>query len=71
MDVGHHATGGDGHMAEKLVELFVVTDGKDKVARRDSLLLVVSARVARELEYFRDHVLEYCSSPKRAGKGVV
>ena len=34
MDVREHAAGGDRHAAEELVELLVVADREDEVARR-------------------------------------
>ena len=48
---------GDRHAAEELVELLVVADREDEVARRHALL-VVAARVAGELEDLGRHVLE-------------
>jgi len=57
VDVGQHAARRDGDAAEELVELVVVADGQDQVTRRDALLFVVAARVARELEHLGRHVL--------------
>ena len=58
VDVRQHAARGDGDAAEELVELLVVADGEDQVARSDALLLVVAARVARQLEHLSRHVLD-------------
>jgi len=59
VDVGQHAARRDGDAAEEFVELVVVADGQDQVTRRDALLLVVAARVARELEHLGRHVLDH------------
>ena len=58
VDVGEHAARGNGDAAEELVELLVVADREHQVAWRDALLLVVTARVARELEHLSRHVLD-------------
>ena len=49
MDVGHHTAIGDRDIAEKLAQLFVVSDSELNVARHNSRLLVVSRCVAGQL----------------------
>ena len=51
----------DGDTGEKLVQLFVITDGQLKVTRDDSCLLVVTSSVARQLEDLSAQILEHCS----------
>ena len=58
VDVREHATAGDGHRAEELVELLIVAHRELKVARHDAALLVVASSVASELENLRAEVLE-------------
>ena len=70
MDVREDTARGDGDAAKELVELLVVADGEDQVARRDALLLVVTARVARELEDLRRHVLDDRGQVDRAAGAV-
>ena len=59
MDVGQDTTLGDGHVAEELVELFVVSHGELQVSGHDSLLAVVSGSVAGQLEDLGAQVLEH------------
>ena len=49
----------DGDTGEKLVQLFVITDGQLKVTRDDSCLLVVTSSVARQLEDLSAQILEH------------
>ena len=42
----------DGHTGQQLVQLLVVTDGELQMSRDDSRLLVISRRVAGQLEHF-------------------
>ena len=58
MDVGEHTTLGDGHGAEKLVELLVVADGKLDVAGHNAGLLVVTGSVTGKLEDLSSEVLK-------------
>ena len=58
VDVGEHSSGRDGYAAEELVELLVVADSQLDVARNDARLLVVTGRVARQLEDLGSEVLE-------------
>lgn len=58
MNVGQNTTLGDGDVAEKLVQLLIVADGKLKVTGDDTGLLVVAGSVASQLEDFSSKVLE-------------
>ena len=58
LDVGQHASLGDGYAGQELVQLFVVADGQLQVAGDDSGLLVVAGGVAGQLEHFSGQVLE-------------
>ena len=58
MDVGEDTAGRDRDLAQQLVQLLVVADGKLDVARDDARLLVVARGVARELEDLGSQVLE-------------
>jgi hypothetical protein len=58
MDVRENTTGGDGDLAQELVQLLVVSDGQLNVSRDDSLLLAFLGGVASELQNLSDHVLE-------------
>lgn len=58
VDVGENTTLGDGDVAKKLVQLLIVADGKLKMTRDDTSLLVVASSVARKLENFGSEVLE-------------
>ena len=59
VDVGEDTTLSDGHVAEELVELFVVSDSELQVSGHDSLLAVVSGSVAGQLEDLSAQVLEH------------
>ena len=59
LNVGQDAAVGDGGGGDELVELLVVAHGKHEVPRRDRLLLVLVARVARELQDLLRDVLEH------------
>ena len=58
VDVGEDTTGGDGDVAQQLVQLLVVLDGESEVTRHDARLLVVAGGVAGELEDLSAEVLE-------------
>ena len=58
MDVGENTTLGDGDMAQKLVQLLIVSDGELKVTGDDTGLLVVASSVASQLENFGSEVLQ-------------
>ena len=52
LDVGQNTTLSDGDSREKLVQLFIVTDGKLQVTGDDTSLLVVTSSVTGELKNF-------------------
>lgn len=58
MDVGQDASLSYSNSREKLVQLFVVADGELNVAGSDTLLLVVAARISRQLQDLGAQVLE-------------
>ena len=58
MNVGEDTTLGDGDVSEKLVQLLVVADGKLKVTRDDTGLLVITSGVTSQLEDFGSQVLK-------------
>uniref|UniRef100_A0A5F5PKH1 Histone H2A n=1 Tax=Equus caballus TaxID=9796 RepID=A0A5F5PKH1_HORSE len=58
LDVGQNAALGDGDFAQQLVQLLVVADSQLQVTRDDTRLLVVSGRVARQLQNLRGQILE-------------
>lgn len=58
MDVGKDTTLGNGDMAQELVQLLIVADGKLEVTRNDTGLLVVASGVASQLENFSGQVLQ-------------
>ena len=58
MDVGKDTTLGDGDVAQKLVQLLIVADGKLKVTGNDTGLLVVTSGVTSQLEDFSSQVLK-------------
>ncbi len=56
LDVGEDTALSDGHSLEKLVQLFVVSDGQLKMTRVDPSLLVVAGGVAGQLQHFSGEV---------------
>ena len=58
VDVGKHTTLGDSDVAQKLVQLLIVTDGELKVTGDDTGLLVVTGGVAGQFEDFGSQVLK-------------
>ena len=58
VNVGENTSLGDGHFAEKLVELLVVSDCQLDVAGDDAGLLVVASSVACKFEDLSSEVLE-------------
>ena len=58
LDVGEDTTLSDGDSREKLVQLFVITDGELEMSGDDSGLLVVTGSVASQLEDLSSEVLE-------------
>jgi len=57
LNVGEHTTLSDGDTRQKLVQLFVVTDGQLQVTRDDPSLLVVASGVSGQLENFSGQIL--------------
>lgn len=60
MNVGQYTTLSDGDVSKKLVQFFVITDGKLKMARNDTGLLVVTSGVTSQFENFSSEVLKNC-----------
>lgn len=58
VNVGEDTTLGDGDVAEKLVQLLIVADGKLEMTGNDTGLLVVAGSVTGQLEDFSSKVLE-------------
>ena len=50
--------------------LLVVTDGELQVTGNDTLLLVITSRVTRELEDLSSKVLEYCREVNCSARSV-
>ena len=68
VNVRQHAALCDRHARQQFVQLVVVPDRQQNVARNDARLLVVARRVARQLEHFGREVLEHCRQiHRRAG----
>lgn len=61
VDIGNDTTACNGHVAQKLVELLIVSDGELNVAGHDSDLLVVAGGVASQLENLGSEVFENSS----------
>ncbi len=60
LDVGQNTSLSNGNLAEKLVQLFVIPDGKLEMSGVDSLLLVVTGSVAGQLQDLSSKVLHDC-----------
>ena len=58
VDVGEDTTLGNGDVAQELVQLLIVADGKLKVTGNDTGLLVVTGGVTSQLENLSSEVLE-------------
>ena len=58
MNVGQDTTLCNGDMTEKLVQFFIVADGKLEMTRDDTGLLVVTSGIASKFEDFSREVLE-------------
>ena len=58
MDIWQDTTLGDSDMTQKLVQLFIVTNGKLKVTRNDTRLLVVTSCVACQFENFGSKIFK-------------
>lgn len=59
MNVGQDTTLCDCDMTQKLVQFFIVSDGKLQVSRNDTSLLVVSGGVASQFEDFGSEILKH------------
>lgn len=59
LDVGQHATLGDGHSAQQLVELLIVAHCQLQVTRDDAGLLVVAGRVSGQLQDLGGQIFEH------------
>lgn len=59
MNVGKNTTLGDCDVPKKLVQFFIVTNGKLKMARDDTRLLVIASGIASQLKDFSSEVFEY------------
>lgn len=59
MNVGHCSRLHNCYMLEQLVELGIVLDGQEDVARRDTLLAKRFRRIARQLEHLGAQVLDH------------
>lgn len=66
MDVWQNTSLGDGDMSQKLVQLFVISNGKLKMARDDTRLLVVACSITSKFEDFCCEVLENCCEVDRS-----
>lgn len=58
MDVGQNTSLSNGHVAEQLVELLIVSDGELQMSGNDTTLLVVSGGVSGQLENLDGEVLK-------------
>jgi hypothetical protein len=58
VDVGEDTTLGDGDVAQKLVQLLIVSDGELEMTGDDTGLLVVTGSVTSQLEDFSSEILE-------------
>jgi hypothetical protein len=58
VNVGEDTTLGDGDVAQKLVQLLIVTDGELEMTGDDTGLLVVTSGVSSQLEDFSSQVLK-------------
>ena len=61
MDVGEDTTLGNSDVAQELVQLLIVADGKLEMTGNDTGLLVVTSGVTSQLEDFSSQVLEHGS----------
>jgi hypothetical protein len=66
VNVGQDTALSNGDMAQKLVQLLVVPDGKLEMSGDDTRLLVVTSSVSCQLENLRSQVLEDCSQVDRS-----
>jgi hypothetical protein len=57
-NVGKDTTSSNGDIAQQLVELFVVLDGKSNVTRHNTTLLVITSGIASKLKNLSTEILE-------------
>ena len=60
VDEGHDTTLGDNDMAKEFVQLLIVPDGKLKMTRHNTLLLVIARCVASEFKNFGGKIFKDC-----------
>ena len=60
VDEGYDATLRDNDVTKELVQLLIVPDGELKVARHDTLLLVIAGSVTGEFENFSSQIFKDC-----------
>ena len=60
VDEGYDTTLRDNDVTKELVQFLVVPDGELKVARHDTLLLVIAGSVTGEFENFSSQILKDC-----------
>jgi len=65
VNVGQDTTLCDCNVTQKLVQFFVVSDGKLQVSRNDTCLLVVSGSVASQFQDFGSKILKNGSEVDR------
>ena len=58
VNVGQDTTLGNGDVAQKLVQLLIVTDGELEMTRDDTGLLVVTSGVTGQFENFSCEILK-------------
>ena len=58
MNVGKNTTLGNRDVPKKLVQFFIVTNGKLKMARDDTRLLVIARSIASQLKDFSSEIFE-------------
>ncbi|KAA8586321.1 hypothetical protein FQN60_000157, partial [Etheostoma spectabile] len=66
LDVGQHSSLSDGHTSQQLVELLVVAHGQLEVPGDDPGLLVVSGRVACQLQDLSGQIFQHCRQIHRS-----
>ena len=65
VDVGEDTALGNGDVAEQLVQLLVVADGKLEMTGNDARLFVIAGSVSSQLEDFSGQVLKHGSEIDR------
>ena len=57
LNIGYDSAAGDGHVAEQSIQLLVVPDGQEKMARGQAFPLVVPGGIPGELNQLGHEVL--------------